>query len=103
MILYTYLIFFQRGQIGDRKTIKSSQIVSENSPQKSTKETHTTNKYNATLKTSQKYEGVRSKELNNGDIAYYVRWTDTNDERHERKVGTKASNWNEKVRLKRMH
>lgn len=26
--------------------------------------------------TSKKYEGVRSKELNNGDIAYYVRYTD---------------------------
>lgn len=26
-------------------------------------------------KTSKKYEGVRSKELNNGDVAYYVRWT----------------------------
>lgn len=34
-----------------------------------------------TLKTSQKYEGVRSKELNNGDIAYYVRWTDESGKR----------------------
>ena len=76
--------------------MKSSKIVSENSPQKSTKETHTTNKHNATLKTSQKYEGVRSKELNNGDIAYYVRWTDEAGNRFERKVGTKASGWSEK-------
>lgn len=49
-----------------------------------------------TLKTSQKYEGVRSKELNNGDIAYYVRWTDESGKRFERKVGTKAGGWNEK-------
>lgn len=42
-------------------------------------------------KTSQKCEGARSKGLNNGDIAYYVPQTDEKYERHERKVGTKAS------------
>lgn len=54
-------------------------------------------------KTSQKYEGVRSKELNNGDIAYYVRWSDKNGVRLERKVGTKNGGWNEKkASLKRI-
>ncbi|WP_394908898.1 tyrosine-type recombinase/integrase [uncultured Helicobacter sp.] len=47
-------------------------------------------------KTSQRYEGVRSKKLNNGDIAYYVRWRNENGERFERKVGTKSEGWNEK-------
>lgn len=57
----------------------------------------------AANKTSQKYEGVRSKELNNGDIAYYVRWSDKNGNRIERKVGTKASGWSEKkASLKRI-
>ena len=56
-----------------------------------------------TNKTSQKYEGVRSKILNNGDIAYYVRWTDEAGNRFERKVGTKASGWSEKkASLKRI-
>ena len=49
-----------------------------------------------TNKTSQKYEGVRSKELNNGDIAYYARWSDKNGNRFEKKVGTKAGGWSEK-------
>lgn len=73
-----------RGQIGDR-----------NNTQKGAKM--------GTNKTSQKYEGVRSKELNNGDIAYYVRWTDEAGNRFERKVGTKASGWSEKkAHLKRI-
>lgn len=84
--------------------MKNSTIAIENSTQKSKMGIHKTNhKRNATLKTSQKYEGIRSKELNNGDIAYYVRWTDTNGNRFERKVGTKASGWSEKkAHLKRM-
>lgn len=54
-------------------------------------------------KTSQRYEGVRSKKLNNGDIAYYVRWRNENGERFERKVGTKARGWSEKkAHLKRI-
>ncbi|MCE3040263.1 tyrosine-type recombinase/integrase [Helicobacter anatolicus] len=46
--------------------------------------------------TSQKYEGVRSKELNNGDIAYYVRYTNKDGVRKEVKVGNKSDGWNEK-------
>lgn len=46
--------------------------------------------------TSKKYEGVRSKTLNNGDIAYYVRYTDKEGTRKEVKVGTKSEGWNEK-------
>lgn len=45
---------------------------------------------------SKKYEGVRSKELSGGDIAFYVRWTDRNGKRIEIKVGTKNQGWNEK-------
>ena len=43
-----------------------------------------------TNKTSQKYEGVRSKELNNGDIAYYARWSDKNGNRFEKKSKHKS-------------
>ncbi|STP12130.1 site-specific recombinase, phage integrase family [Helicobacter mustelae] len=70
--------------------MKNSTIAIENSTQKNKMGIHKTNhKHNATLKTSQKTKGVRSKNLNNGDIAYYVRWTGANGERHERKVVTK--------------
>lgn len=46
--------------------------------------------------TSKKYEGVRSKTLNNGDIAYYVRYTDKEGTRKEVKVGNKSEGWSEK-------
>ncbi|GMT39154.1 site-specific integrase [Helicobacter bizzozeronii] len=47
-------------------------------------------------KTSKRYVGVRSKVLNDGDVAYYVRWVDRHGKRIEAKVGTRASGWNEK-------
>lgn len=65
------------GQIGNRKFIKLEAKMGIN-------------------KTSQKYEGVRSKEFNNGDIAYYARWSDKDDNRFEKKVSTKAGGWSEK-------
>lgn len=46
--------------------------------------------------TSKKYEGVRSKTLNDGDIAYYVRYTDKEGTRKEVKVGNKSEGWSEK-------
>lgn len=77
--------------------MKSSKLERENSAQQSTMATHKINhKHNVTLKISQKDESARSRELNNGDITYYVRWTDINGERRERKVDTKANGWSEK-------
>ncbi|WP_052058027.1 tyrosine-type recombinase/integrase [Helicobacter jaachi] len=46
--------------------------------------------------TSKKYEGVRSKALSNGDIAYYVRFMDKEGKRQEVKVGTKNEGCSEK-------
>ncbi|MCE3036838.1 hypothetical protein LW135_03210 [Helicobacter sp. faydin-H20] len=40
--------------------------------------------------TSQKYEGVWSKELNNGDIAYYVRYINKDGVRKEVKAGNES-------------
>lgn len=44
---------------------------------------------------SEKYEGVRYKNLSNGDVAYYVRFT-KNGQRYEKKVGTKFGGYSEK-------
>ncbi|PAF49079.1 hypothetical protein BKH41_03025 [Helicobacter sp. 12S02232-10] len=44
---------------------------------------------------SLKYEGVRYKNLKDGDVVYYVRFT-KNGKQIERKVGTKFGGWSEK-------
>ncbi len=76
----TLKIIFYRGQIGDEKTKKP--LKKEVKMAKNV--------------TSQRYEGVRSKILNNGDISYYVRFTDKEGLRKEVKVGNKSEGWSEK-------
>ncbi|PAF46427.1 hypothetical protein BKH46_07505 [Helicobacter sp. 12S02634-8] len=44
---------------------------------------------------SAKYEGIRYKELSNGDICYYARFTKDGKQR-ELKIGTKSKGWSEK-------
>ncbi|MDO7253768.1 tyrosine-type recombinase/integrase [Helicobacter cappadocius] len=44
---------------------------------------------------SRKYEGVRYKNLSDGDVAYYIRFT-KDGKRYEKKVGTKFGGYSEK-------
>lgn len=45
---------------------------------------------------SLKYEGVRYKNLTDGNISFYVRYTTKDKKRIQKKVGTKFEGWNEK-------
>lgn len=45
---------------------------------------------------SHKYEGVRYKNLSDGNVSFYVRYTTKDGKRVQKKVGTKYEGWSEK-------